>query len=175
MDVLFKNEFGNFWIDPETGNLCVSSQLLTEPFKLDLYSDDNGEINFDWSILDTPEDDVQKTEGHAEFTIFDDDEDDAIHIQIDPAFAWSKDDVWELIGELLYRVGEIDEDGNVAGNNVQNREPKPLFVVTVDNVLSKETHEIISNEIRKTLRQANIDAEPLILPEGSRCYFERVK
>lgn len=172
MDVLFRNEFGDFWIDPETGNLCVGSPVLKDPLPLDTsYLNHPCEINLDWSILDNTEDDVQKTEGHAEFTIFDDDEDDAIHIQIDPAFAWSKDDVWELIGELLYRVGEIDEDGNVAGHNAE----KPLYVIECPGPISDEQVAIIKRNVEITLNKANIDAVPIILADGIKAYFDRVR
>lgn len=173
MYTLFKNEFGNFWIDPETGNLCFCSDVASKPLVLDRYSCENEEVSLTWTPLveEDAEDDVQKTEGHAEFTIFDDDEDDAIHIQIDPAFAWSKDDVWELIGELLYRVGEIDEDGNVAGHNAE----KPLYVIECPGPISNEQVAIIKRNVEITLNKANIDAVPIILADGIKAYFDRVR
>lgn len=54
------------------------------------------------------------TKNDAMFSIFPDDENpEDIRIEILPDFVWNKEDVWELVAELLEKVGSIDKEGNV--------------------------------------------------------------
>ena len=70
------------------------------------------------------------TTNDAEFSIFPDDENpEQIHIEIKPDYVWNKDDVWELIAELLYAVNEMDEDGHLVKTKA-NITPKKLLVLT---------------------------------------------
>lgn len=142
-DKLFENEYGMFTIDPETGALYLISDEID------------------------PEDadDVLVTEGGAEYSIFpDDEEDDLIHIEINPDFVWDKEDVWELVDRLLFAIGEIDADGNLIGEH----SPKPLFEINVPptTTISQEQAEAIIASAKSALTKANIDAVPLILSDG---------
>lgn len=77
-----------------------------------------------WIEIDSPSEEIETeffTRNGCEFSIFDDDEeDDIIHIEIDPDYMWSKEDVWELIGQLLYSVGEMDKKGNLLNREEQD-------------------------------------------------------
>lgn len=148
MDILFENEYGSFGIDPETAA-------------------------FYWEATGFEEaDDLQVTEGGAEYSIFEDDElDDALHIEISPDFVWSKEDVWELVEELLYKIGEIDEEGNLIGAHAE----KPLYVIECPGSISYEQAVSIEENAKLALAKANIDAVTLILSDGIKTYFDRVR
>lgn len=143
VDKLFENEYGTFTIDPETGALYwISDDIDPE---------------------DT--DNVLVTEGGAEYSIFpDDEEDDLIHIEIQPDFVWDKEDVWELVDRLLFAIGEIDADGNLIGEH----SPKPLFEINVPatTIITEEQAKAIAEAAKSALTKANIDAVPLILSDG---------
>lgn len=111
--------------------------------------------------------DLEETEfetvNGCEYSVFEDDEtEETFHIEVDPDWLWSKDDVWDLVQTLLYKIGEIDEDGDLIGNGPE----KPLFVVTAPGSISEENAKDIKKRVRKALEEANIDASPLILEEG---------
>ena len=72
------------------------------------------------------------TKNHAMFSIFPDDENpEDIRIEILPDFVWNKEDVWELVAELLENVGSIDKKGNIIDKN------DPVFL-EADRFILKE-------------------------------------
>lgn len=172
-----------------------------------------------------------KTNNHCLYSIFPDDEnEDAVHIEINPDWYWDKEDVWELIGQLLYSVGEMDKEGNLIGigeevisnakitssdglssfdldngiislkiqddysefvtreefietvaeletelsllSNKQNA--KPLFIMTTPASVSDETLNRLTEHVKKVLKEADIDAVPLMLADGLHGYFATI-
>lgn len=121
-----------------------------------------------------PEVEYEETEfetiNGCEYSIFEDDEiEDSYHIEIDPDWTWSKDDVWDLIQKLLYTIGEIDEDGELIGKEPE----KQLFIISTPGAISKEVGDVIGLHAKEALERANIDAVPLILSGGLKAYFEK--
>lgn len=67
------------------------------------------------------------TQNGCEYSIFPDDE-DGIRIEIDPAFLWGKEDIWELIAELLISSGQLDENRNLIMEELKEKEENQPFV-----------------------------------------------
>lgn len=145
VDKLFNNnEYVGVGVDPKTG-----AWLYVDSF----YDDD----------------DISRTKGGAEYSIFEDDElSDHFHIEIQPDSVWSKEDIWELIDDLLYRAGEIDENGNLIGEYAE----KPLFLIHHPMEISVESAKKLTEVAKEALKEAKIDAVPLVLSNGVTVRFD---
>lgn len=134
-----------------------------------------------------------KTAGNAYFSIFPDDEhDDAVHIEIDPTWLWTNDDIDELIEQLNlakignsnndYRVEEVVdydlkestavslfkfEDGVMKLNyNKSSNSEKEIFVVKTPYYYSEEEQKNLKEYIEKPFNNAGRNVEILILPDS---------
>lgn len=114
--------------------------------------------------------DLRYTKNGCEYSIFENYEDhENFHIEIDPTFIWTKDDLWELVNHLMYKLGELDEYGNL----INETEQKPLFLISHPGKISIETAESLGRTAKEALETANIDAVTLVLSDGINAYFEK--
>lgn len=60
-------------------------------------------------LRDSLDDTEQLTSGNCLYTIFPDDEDPAVHIEIDLNYLWTSDDIWELIDDLAEWANIMEE------------------------------------------------------------------
>lgn len=163
----------------------ISEELSTVDFYIDEAAIDSGIISnrdgsltvnlndgtFSYSEVEYPETEF-RTDSGCEYSIFEDDEEaETFHIEIDPDWLWTKDDVWELIQKLLYTIGEVDEDGELVGKEPE----KQLFIISTPGAISEETGNAIGRHAKEALEKANIDAVPLILSDGLTAWFEKPK
>lgn len=110
-------------------------------------------------IVDDPELDENtvelfKTKGNAYYSVFEDEEEEALRIEIDPEWLWSKEDIHELIGKLEELSG------------IKEERVKPTLVVTYPGSISQEKADLISNYVDRS-----VGAKALILEEGGKAYL----
>lgn len=80
---------------------CLLSLILDDVEEGELTANEAREILGLETVNEELEDYEYKTAGNAYFSIFPDDEhDDAVHIEIDPTWLWTNDDIDELIEQL---------------------------------------------------------------------------
>lgn len=145
-------------------------------FKIDF---DNAKIEIKTEELE-PETEFETWNG-AEYSIFECDENKGTyHLEIDPNWLWGKDDLRDLANHLI-KIIDDDSDASQQTDYVFNeaviepidKKEKPLFVITSPYGISEEAVKGIKEVTEKALKEANIDAVPLILSDDLKTRFER--
>lgn len=155
----------------------ISAGVLTSGdgnFKIDL---ENKRILISGDIEEDEVETYFETSNGAEYSIFEcDEQEEAYHLEFDPGWLWSKDDLLELVNHLL----DIVEDDEDLDNEACQTPPtsnesseKALFIITSPYTLSEESVNGIKEVAEKALKEANIDAVPLILSDDLKTRFER--
>lgn len=155
-----------FWVKFEDANKLKAEEFILPTFQSDFAEVDSPDFEDQTSY---------ETEGGCEYSLFEDDEIEAgYHIEIDVDYVWTKEDIWELIQNLLYKIGEIDEDGNLIDEdgNLVDTEEKKLFLINSPGNITVEASEEILETAKKVLSKANIKAVPMLLQSGLSAYFE---
>lgn len=156
-----------FWTKFENPKMINTNEFIIPTFQGDFAEVDYPDLDDQTSY---------ETEGGCEYSLFEDDEiEEGYHLEVDADFVWTKEDIWELIETLLYKIGEIDEEGNLIDEdgNLVDTEEKKLFLINSPGDISEEVSAKILDTAKNALSKANIKAVPLLLQGGLSAYFEK--
>lgn len=97
-------------------------------------------------------------------------------------FSIAFSDLSEEVSDYISQMGEtckkVIEDFRTSQENLvseKENKQKPVFVVTYEGYLSEDQIKTVRKNIKEQLDEGNIDANPVILSDGMKGYFENLK